>query len=346
MSFSLSYPFVSLQPTVLMSLLLSETSRQTKEKVAFFLLCVCPLGLGLDTTLYQLLPLLFVILFLRSWLELRLSLMLTKDRERVVQLLQDSHREDEALALVSKDGSKSFGRVAFLHSAAKKKSLAGEKQSTLELLELAVDAIPEFEPKDCDPNQVMACAKALSDLGSWLQEARNKENNERIESLLRRGIELGKSSVGEEDARVTLWLMNFGIFLQQETEKLQEALDLFEQVLQIRKQVLGEQDPLVAEWMVNMAYLLHERSDPSKRTRILQLVDDALELRRKIYGEEHEMVASSMGDCAMMKLLTMQGEDMNEMVQAFQMGKDSVAMLERTLGSEHPKAIQARKNWT
>jgi len=329
----------------------TETSRKTKEKLAFLCFVLLPLGFG--TGVFFLAALLGVALTALKKLDLHVALLLfPNDKLKVLNLLREAGRAEEALAICGNDFHE---RILSLRALSKVRLDKGDKIEALRALEeaysllhsspymLQTGAKKPIDEKDYE--KTMDLAETINDLATQLQEQPEKDRD-RIASLFEESIKLGSSTVGKEDPRVTLWLVNLGIFKQQETGKLNESLEHFEEVLQIRKRILGDEDPLVAKWMVEMAYLLLSRPDAvAIGSRIEELVQGALAIRRKIFGNDHVDVASSLNDCALMAALTAKEGDDSGLLKAVQYGKESADTYERVLGPNHPTTRKARADW-
>ena len=333
---------------VLGQMFFEDTTRKTKEKLAFLFLILLPLGLGIEV-LYVTLGVILFLMVVKS-VDARIALAISPDKTRVLRILRDVGRGEEALVICGDDFHE---KILSLRAVARIKTEQGLKLEAIKLLEEACSLFPNSPyfpspgkttlPKDYE--RVMEIAETMNELATLLLEQPVKDDH-RIESLFEESLKMGRSTVTTKDPRVTLWLMNLGIFKQQELGKLNEALALFEEVLEVRKAVLGNNDPLVAQWMVNMAYLLLSRSDANTiGDRIESLVQGALTIRKTLYGADNVHVAESLNDCALMAALTAKDGDEKGLKRAREYGQQSLATYERVLGKNHPTTIKSRADW-
>ena len=282
--------------------------------------------------------------------DLQLSLFMAKDRSKVFDLLRKNGRADEILSLT---GLEEYDRVLALRAHAKYLVEKGNTSRAIELFQEASDLVlksgllasEHTKATDQGKPRAFELADTLNDYAAVLQDLPDC-NKEKVESLYEEAVRIGRASVGKEDPQVTVWIMNLGIYKQQQMNKLDESLRLYEEVLEIRKSVLGDDDALVAQWMVSMAYLLLARPDClDVGARIESLVQDALAIRRRIYGNDHVEVASSLNDCALMAALTAKDGDEEGLQRARKYGVESAEVYERVLGKNHQMTIKARADW-
>jgi tetratricopeptide (TPR) repeat protein len=344
-------------PPLVSRLFGEQTSEKTKQKIAFLTFVILPLGLGIEV-LYLFAAVAGVVTLYKP-ADLKLALAMTEDKSRILELLRESGRAQEALTVC---GADIHEKILALRSLAKQKART-ERTEAIRLLEQAyalVDNSPfigirtttsssitkttQMTNSDKSYDRTMELAETINDLASLLQDQPEKDSA-RIVSLFERAIHVGKDTVGSRDPRVTLWLVNLAI-LKQELGQFGESMQLFEEVLDNRKAVLGNDDPMVARWMVEMAYLLLSRPDAVEiGARIEELVHGALQIRKRIYGNDHVDVAASLNDCALMAALTAKDGDDAGLARARQFGQQSVETYVRVLGKDHPTTQKARADW-
>jgi tetratricopeptide (TPR) repeat protein len=330
--------------------LLSTT--RAKQKAAFVSFVLLPLGFGLQAAV--LLHVAAVAVLAASHkLDFALARAIATDRARFVQLLRQADRAEEALTL---RGLGDYERILCLRALAKHKQKEEKNtKAALAALEEAVELAQKckYTPqsdrtiKENDYEKSVEVAEAYNELGSLLMELkRDSADGIQAEQCYEKAIEIGRKTVTRSDPRVTMWLMNLGIFKQQQLGKLDEGLALYEEVLEIRKATLGEKDPIVAKWLIDMAFLLLSRPDSEAiGGRIETLVQEALQVRKEAFGSDHELVAEALGHCALMAALTAKEGESQGLEKARDYGKQSAEMYERVLGKNHPQTIKAKTDW-
>ena len=120
-----------------------------------------------------------------------------------------------------------------------------------------------------------------------------------------------------------------------EAGRVQEALQLEEQVVEIRKRTLGEEHPDTLGSIHNLAL---RYSEAGKRHKALQLTERVVEVKERTLGEEHPDTLRSIHN------LALSYSDTGERRKAMQLTEEVVEVYKRTLGEEHPDTLRSLSN--
>jgi hypothetical protein len=350
-------------PPILFGMIKNHTTRKTKEKLLFIWLILLPLGLGIEFSFY-LSACILTSLVLFPQFDLQLTQRIfnlqqqTENSKLIREVLRKQGRYQECLDLILKESSSSNHinggedeQLLYERILCEKCLNVRNEENLLASLERASQLVVEHSDKLFKKENALLTSDQKMELIDVLNEFATKvgeksKDVKKMEKLFSQAIQFASKVVGKADPRVTVWLVNLGIFKQQELNQLKESEALYEEVLQLREQTLGKDDPLVAKWMIEMAYLLLSRPDAVNiGDKIERLCQDALSVRKKIYGNDHIEVASALNDCALMAALTAKDGDESGLVKARQLGQESLATYERVLGKDHAITQKARADW-
>ncbi len=153
------------------------------------------------------------------------------------------------------------------------------------------------------------------------------------EPLIRRALEGYTRVVGETHNKTLITMANLA-YLQEDRGNLDEAERLYRRVIQLRTQGHNPNEPELLGVMNNLAMLLMSRGDaPAAESEFVDLLHRADRALPK--GHYYTAIfANNYGEC-----LTKLGR----YEQARGVLKDSMALLEKSLGADHPRVAKARK---
>ncbi|MHC4947090.1 MAG: serine/threonine-protein kinase [Planctomycetota bacterium] len=151
------------------------------------------------------------------------------------------------------------------------------------------------------------------------------------EPLLRRAIATATRGAGPEHYEVLTSRHNLGGALMMQG-RLDDAIEIEEDVLALRRRVRGAVHPDVAESLNTLAFysMRAERYEDA-----LPIREEALALRRTLYAGDHPLVAKELHNMAFLL------NRMERAAEALPLELEAIAMWERTLGPRHPDVIRA-----
>jgi serine/threonine protein kinase/tetratricopeptide (TPR) repeat protein len=191
---------------------------------------------------------------------------------------------------------------------------------------------------------------------------------EKAEKVLRRAVEINRTSHPEGDGALSFYLNDLSVYLSLE-HKLPEAEATLREALQMQSRLFGSNDPHVGQGLVNLATLqchqgklaeaestYHRALELMKKpwgsenpyvplclanlgrllleegqlTQAENTMREALALSRKVHGEQHTLVADALDGLAE----CLKAQDKFDLAEAA--AREALAMREKLLGPDHP----------
>jgi len=198
----------------------------------------------------------------------------------------------------------------------------------LEPLILHARAIVAFADQQNVPDPT---ARLMNDVGLLLNQ---KAQFAEAEPLMRRGISIFETGLGENHPSVASALNNLAQLLQN-TSRLAEAEPLMRRALAIDERSYGPDHPDVARDLNNLAHLLQatNRLDEAE-----PLYRRALEIDERSYGPGHPEVATSLNNLAQLLYAT------NRLVEAESLYRQVISIFEKSFGENHPNVATTLNN--
>jgi len=174
-------------------------------------------------------------------------------------------------------------------------------------------------------------AAALDALGMLL---RDRAQLDEAAELVREGLALRRTALGDEHIDVAVSLHHLGVVLWTRGEQ-EEALPLYQEALAMGRRLLPPEDPQLTTFLNGMANVLSSMGRPVEAEPLYR---EILARRRAQYGGDHPLVAFALDNLALCL------HDLGDLDGAEPLYFEAQEMLYRVYGAEHPEIAQTLDN--